>query len=32
MNDKSSMTHLLCYFMALLAWKWTIAISHLQHQ
>lgn len=32
MNDKSSMTHLSCNFMALLAWKWAIAIGHLQHQ
>lgn len=31
MNHKSSMTHLSCNFMALLAWKWATAIGHLQH-
>lgn len=32
MNHKSSMTHLSCNFMALLTWKWAIAIGHLQNQ
>lgn len=30
-NQKSTMTHLSCNLMALLAWKWATATDHLQH-